>query len=146
MTSSSNSRNAEQEPLTKEQLAEFQTLLEGKRSRILQEDIEELEAAREDEQLRMSDEVDLASAEYAQAFEHRIRDRERKLLGKVEKALKRIQEGEYDECESCANYIGFGRLQARPEASLCIECKEEQERIEKNFSKQRQGDRSNPFK
>jgi len=143
----STGRYAEQEPLTDEQTEELKAVLVAKRTRILQEDIEELEAAKEDEQLRMSDEVDLASAEYNQAFEHRIRDRERKLLRKVEKALKRIEEDEYDECESCSNYIGYRRLAARPEASLCIECKEEQERIEKNYSKQRmrEGNR-NPFK
>ena len=137
---------AEQEPLSDEQLTELKEVLEIRRKRILQEDIEELEAAKEDEQLRMSDEVDLASAEYSQAFEHRIRDRERKLLRKVEKALTRISEGEYDECESCSNYIGYRRLAARPEASLCIECKEEQERIEKNYSKKRMRESRNPFK
>ncbi len=144
--STSTGRYAEQEAISKEQIEEFRLLLENKRKRILQEDIEEIEAAKDDEQLRMSDEVDLASAEYTQAFEHRIRDRERKLLGKVEKALTRIEEGEYDECEACGNYIGYRRLAARPEASLCIECKEEQERIEKNYSKQRQRETRNPFK
>ena len=96
--------------------------------------------------LRMSDEVDLASAEYDQAFLHRMRDREKGLLKKIAKALKRIEEGEYGECESCGNYIGYKRLTARPEADLCIECKEEQEMLESKFHKEREMEQRFPFK
>ena len=140
------SRYEEQEPLTPEQLDHFKTLLTERRARLLAEAEEQLENDRESGAARMSDEVDQASAEYDRAFEHRMRDREKGLLKKIEKGLARIREGEYDECESCGNFIGFKRLNARPEATLCIECKEEQERREAKFKKQRDTDNQFPFK
>lgn len=146
MAAQENTRYVEQEPLTDEQLDQLKSILVERKKKILTGEEEQMEAVKNEDALRMSDEVDLASAEYDQAFEYRIRDRERKLLKKVEKALRRIEEGEYDECESCGNYIGFKRLAARPEASLCIECKEEQERVERNYRKTRDTDRGNPFK
>jgi DnaK suppressor protein len=141
-----NTRYVEQEPLSDEQLEHLKAVLLHRKERILTGEEEQIEAAKNEDALRMSDEVDLASAEYDQAFEYRIRDRERKLLKKVDKALTRMEEGGYDECESCGNFIGFKRLSARPEASLCIECKEEQERVEKNYRKHRDVDRTDPFK
>ncbi len=140
-------RYEEQAPLTEDQLAELKSILDKRRSKIVSEEEEQIEAAKGDETiLRMSDEVDLASAEYDQAFEFRMRDREKHLLKKVEHALERIDEGTYGECESCGNYIGYKRLSARPEATLCIECKEEQERVEKHFKKKRQQETQFPFK
>ena len=146
MTTSDTSRFSEQEALTAEQLKELAAVLSGRRKKILSSEEEQLAAVQSSERLRMSDEVDLASAEYDQAFDHRIRDRERMLLKKVDKALKRMELGEYDECESCGNYIGYKRLVARPEAVLCIECKEEQERVEKQYKDRRERDTRFPFK
>lgn len=139
-------RYAEQEPLTPEQLEELTEVLKSRRAKILAQEEEQLEQVFESDGLRMSDEVDLASAEYDQAFENRMRDREKHLLKKIHKALQRINEGDYDECDSCGNYIGYKRLSARPEATLCIECKEEQERLEKKFKKRRQPQRPFTFK
>ncbi len=85
----------------------------------------------------LPDEVDLASAEYEAAFEYRLRDREQYLLKKIEKALERLDKNEYDECESCGGPISKKRLLARPEATLCIICKEEQEQVEKGYLKRR---------
>ncbi|MCB9729325.1 MAG: TraR/DksA C4-type zinc finger protein [Deltaproteobacteria bacterium] len=136
----------EQEPLTEEELVQFRKVLEERRARLLDEAEEHAETVKEAGALRMSDEVDLASAEYEQAFEHRLRDREKGLLRKLEKALKRIDDGEYGECESCGNFIGAKRLSARPEATLCIECKEEQERVESKFKKEREDADQFPFK
>jgi DnaK suppressor protein len=136
----------EQKPLTKKQLAEFTAILEERQAKIVAEAADQLDGAREEATLRMSDEVDLASAEYDQAFVHRMRDREKGLLKKITKALVRIEEGEYDECESCGNYIGAKRLSARPEANLCIECKEEQEMVESKFHKEREMEQRFPFK
>jgi DnaK suppressor protein len=85
----------------------------------------------------MSDEVDLASAEYEAAFEYRLRDREKYLLKKIDRAVQRIAEGEYDECENCGNVISKKRLLARPETTMCIDCKEEQEKVEKMYEKKR---------
>ena len=59
-------------------------------------------------------------------------------LKKVEKALRRITEDSYDECEDCGALIGYKRLVARPEATLCIVCKEKQEQMEKGYIKRRQ--------
>lgn len=146
MSDKASPRSVEHEPLTKEQLEELRQVLATRRDKIVHGEEEQLEAVKDDAALRMSDEVDLASAEYDQAFEFRIRDRERMLLKKIDKALGRMEEGEYDECESCGNFIGYKRLSARPEASLCIECKEEQERIEKGFRKTRDVDTRFPFK
>ncbi|MGM0577004.1 MAG: TraR/DksA family transcriptional regulator [Myxococcota bacterium] len=143
---SNGTRYEEQEPLTDEQRESFKKLLEERRHKLLSEAEEHADAVKEQGALRMSDEVDLASAEWEQAFEHRLRDREKGLLKKIDKALGRMESGEYDECESCGNYIGVKRLTARPEATLCIECKEEQERVEQKFKKRRDTDGQFPYK
>ncbi len=75
--------------------------------------------------------VDAAADEIDKAFLMRIRDREMKLLNKIEEALKRIENGTYGICESCGCEIEEKRLKARPVATLCIACKEEQEELEK---------------
>lgn len=84
-----------------------------------------------DEKVNFPDPTDRASLESDRNFELRIRDRERKLANKVREALDRIEDGEFGECESCGEEIGEGRLKARPVATLCIDCKTEQERREK---------------
>jgi len=76
------------------------------------------------------DEMDVALAESSLSFTGQIRERERRLLNKIEKSLEKIEQGSYGECESCGDEIGVGRLRARPVASLCIDCKDEQERLE----------------
>lgn len=122
--------------LTAEELEEFRLLLEDKKSKILDQAKTALNST-EEELLRMSDEVDLASAEYEAAFEYRLRDREKYLLKKIDRAIQRISEGEYDECENCGNTISKKRLLARPETTMCIDCKEEQEKVEKMYEKKR---------
>lgn len=82
----------------------------------------------------LADEVDLASTESDQSLNLRLRDRERVLYHKIEKALKKIEAGEYGKCESCGEEIGLKRLEARPVTDLCIRCKEEEERLEKTFA------------
>jgi DnaK suppressor protein len=84
----------------------------------------------------LPDEVDLASSETDQAINLKLRDRERILLRKVDKALRKIEEGRYGICESCEEEIGIKRLEARPVTDLCIRCKEEQERREKAFAEE----------
>ena len=64
----------------------------------------------------------------------RTRDRERKLIRKIEEALKRIEDGSYGFCLETGEPIGVKRLEARPETTLCIRCKEDQERMEKDYS------------
>ncbi len=122
--------------LTPTELDEFRALLQEKRKSLLDQARDTLEA--QDPEVRVPDEVDQASSEYDKSFEYRMRDREKFLLRKIEKALQRMEEGEYDLCESCGNPIGKKRLLARPETTYCIICKEEQERQEKMFQKKRQ--------
>jgi DnaK suppressor protein len=79
------------------------------------------------------DEIDTASSEVGLAFIGRLRERERGLLNKIDGALRKIADGVYGECESCGEEIGMKRLEARPVAELCIDCKAEQERRERGL-------------
>ena len=74
---------------------------------------------------------DRASLESDRNFELRIRDRERKLLAKIQEAIKRIDDDIFGICEVCGGQISEKRLMARPVTTLCIECKTKQESIEK---------------
>jgi len=80
-----------------------------------------------------SDTVDTAVAESSLSFTGRMRERERRLLNKIERTLEKIDQGTYGECEGCGDEIGAERLVARPVASLCIACKDEQERLERQL-------------
>jgi len=77
------------------------------------------------------DPADRATAESDRNFELRIRDRERKLLSKVKKAIERIDNDSYGICDDCGDDISQPRLDARPVTTLCIECKTRQEDHEK---------------
>jgi DnaK suppressor protein len=79
------------------------------------------------------DEIDTASSEINLAITGRLRERERGLINKIEAALEKIEEGIYGTCESCGEEIGLKRLEARPVAELCIDCKAEQEKIERRM-------------
>ena len=79
----------------------------------------------------MPDPADRATLESDRNFTLRIRDRERKLIGKIKEALERIDTGTYGFCESCGEEISEARLKARPVTTLCIECKTKQEQEEK---------------
>ena len=81
----------------------------------------------------LPDEIDLASSEYAQSMVFRLRDREKFLLKKIDDALARIESGTFGICEKCEEEISIKRLEARPETNLCIRCKEDQERVEKDY-------------
>lgn len=82
----------------------------------------------------LADEVDLASTESEQSMLLRLRDRERILFRKIDKALKKIENGEYGICERCGEEIGLKRILARPVTDLCIRCKEEEERVERTYA------------
>ena len=79
----------------------------------------------------LADINDQATLESERSFELRIKDRERKLIGKVQEALQKIGAGTYGTCESCGEAIGVKRLQARPVTSYCINCKAEMEAEER---------------
>jgi DnaK suppressor protein len=82
---------------------------------------------------RLSDASDWASAEVQRGLELRTRDRERKLLSKIEAALRRIEDGSYGYCEETQEPIGLKRLDARPIATLSIEAQERHERRERSY-------------
>lgn len=77
------------------------------------------------------DPTDRASMEAERNFTLRIRDRERRLIGKIKEALERVDDGTFGLCESCGKEIGTKRLEARPVTTLCIDCKTKQEATEK---------------
>jgi DnaK suppressor protein len=79
------------------------------------------------------DPTDRASLESNRNFTLRIRDRERKLIGKIKEALERIDEGTYGKCEECGEHISLERLKARPVTTLCIDCKSLQEAEERKL-------------
>lgn len=112
------------------ELERFRILLEEKRKEILDE-AERTLTELTDQSGNIPDPNDRASAEADRNFELRIRDRERKLLPKIEAALERINDGSFGQCEGCGEEIGLKRLEARPVTSLCIDCKTLQEKNEK---------------
>lgn len=79
----------------------------------------------------MADPGDMAAHEFEQGFGVRLKERERRLIKKIRQAIERIDNDEYGICEECEDYIDLPRLQARPVTTLCIDCKEDQEFLEK---------------
>jgi len=117
----------------KKELKRFKELLVGKRRALI---VNARKTLTEDMALDandLPDEMDLASSEYLQSFTFRLRGRERTFLSKIDKALQKIDGGSFGVCEACEVEISIKRLEARPETTLCIRCKEEQEREERQF-------------
>ncbi|MBX9587041.1 MAG: RNA polymerase-binding protein DksA [Gammaproteobacteria bacterium] len=108
--------------MSKEQLAHFTGLLDswGKE---LREGADLTVRHMKDEAAIFPDPLDRAAQEEEFTLELRTRDRERKLIKKIEESLELIETGEYGFCESCGAEIGIRRLEARPTATLCIDCK-----------------------
>lgn len=122
--------------MNKKELKRFQEILEKRKQEIAQQEeaIKEMGISFDPDDL--PDEVDLATSETDQAISLRLRDRERVLLRKIDKALKKIETGEFGTCESCGEDIEVKRLEARPVADLCIRCKEEQEQQERSYAEE----------
>jgi len=112
-------------------LEEFKELLTQQLDSLLQ-DVGKTVSEMTEENPNFPDPTDRASLESDRNFELRIRDRERMLINKIRQALERIKDGTFGLCESCDDVIGTERLRARPVTTLCIDCKTEQERQEKN--------------
>lgn len=123
-----------EEYMNPKQLAHFRKMLEALKAELM-EDIEKTVHTMQDEATVFADPNDRASQESDMALELRNRDRERKLIKKIDESLARIDRGEYGYCESCGVEIGLKRLEARPTATLCIDCKEIEERREKQMAK-----------
>jgi DnaK suppressor protein len=124
-------RPSEDEPFMNErQLEYFRLKLLGWKDDILRESRETLgHLQRETE--NHPDLVDRASSETDRSLELRTRDRQRKLISKIEEALRRIEDGAYGYCEDTGEPIGLARLDARPTATLSLEAQERHERRER---------------
>lgn len=82
----------------------------------------------------LPDETDLAASEINQTLIFKLRDRERLLIGKIDEALQRIDEGTFGSCEECEEPIEMRRLEVRPVSTQCVACKERQEHRNKVFA------------
>jgi DnaK suppressor protein len=120
-------------PLTKKELKKFRELLETKRNAVFENAKKTLTDHMVLDPNDLPDEMDLASSEYLQSFEFRLRGREKTHLAKLDLALKKIDDGSFGICTECEEPIAKKRLEARPETQLCIRCKEDQERDEKAY-------------
>ena len=124
-------RPTDDEPFMNERQVEYfrKKLLDWK-DEILQVSKDTLGQLQEDS-LQLPDQADRASSETDKALELRTRDRQRKLISKIDAALRKIDEGEYGYCEETGDPISLGRLEARPIATLSLEAQERHERSEK---------------
>ena len=120
--------------MNKTQLKTFKKLLLAKRDDIARRAQQTLSDDMALDTNELPDEMDLASTEYLQSFTFRLRGREKTFLKKIQKAIDKIEGDTFGLCEACEEEISLKRLEARPETTLCIKCKEEQEREEKDFA------------
>lgn len=125
--------------MKKKELEEFKKLLNEEKKKILSH-LERLSSSQEinDVNVNSGDSADIASVEINQASLQKIGKRETFLLKKIDLALKKIDDGTFGECESCGEAISVARLRARPVAQLCIDCKTEQENMERRYSADRE--------
>ena len=120
-----------EEFMNERQKAHFRLVLEKWKHELMEESARTVHHM-QDEHFNLPDPNDRASQEEEFSIELRARDRERKLLRKIEKALKRIDNDDYGYCDACGIEIGIRRLEARPTAELCFDCKQLEERKEKH--------------
>ena len=120
--------------LTEEQSAQLRAVLMAEKRRLLRNAQEGLSFSMNRDRNIGRDSIDESMEEELFSTELRLRDREKWLLGKINGALERVQNGSVDECEDCGDPIGFKRLLARPVTTLCIDCKEQQEREETSLA------------
>ena len=116
--------------MNKKRLEKFETILHDQLKELAQEAAKTVgDMTLEDGEF--PDVTDRASWESDRNFLLRIRDRERKLISKIQEALERIEDGTFGICDVCGEDISAKRLEARPVTTLCIKCKQEQEDMEK---------------
>jgi DnaK suppressor protein len=115
--------------MNKEKLKKFKKLFEAQRKGVLFNDrvVREDFSVCDDDRY---DEIDQATTDIEQAMRMRLRNRESLYLKKIDEALERIDDGTFGECDACGEDIELRRLEARPTATLCVSCKEDQERKE----------------
>ncbi|CAI8207982.1 MAG: RNA polymerase-binding transcription factor DksA [Glaciecola sp. HTCC2999] len=114
--------SADEEYMNEPQLDHFRQILSAWRIQ-LREEVDRTVTHMKDEASNFPDPVDRAAQEEEFSLELRTRDRERKLIKKIEKTLKRIEDDDFGFCDCCGIEIGVKRLEARPTADLCIDCK-----------------------
>jgi DnaK suppressor protein len=120
--------------MSAKQLAHFRAILSSVKEE-LRDDIERTVHTMQDEATVFADPNDRASQESDIALELRNRDRERKLIKKIDESIALIESEDYGYCNSCGVEIGLKRLEARPTATLCIDCKTLEEHREKQIGK-----------
>lgn len=123
-----------EEYMNPKQLDHFRTILTNIKLG-LGEDIDRTVHTMQDEATVFADPNDRASQESDMSLELRNRDRERKLIKKIDEMLAKIESGEYGYCDKCGIEIGLSRLEARPTATQCIDCKTLDEIREKQIAK-----------
>lgn len=123
-----------EEYMNAKQLGHFRKMLEAWKAELSQ-DIDTTLHSMQDEQTVFADPNDRATQESDMALELRNRDRERKLIKKINETIAKIDSADYGYCESCGIEIGLDRLQARPTATLCIDCKTLEEIRERQVAK-----------
>ena len=123
-----------EEYMNAKQRSHFRKILENIKGELSQE-IDRTVHTMQDEATVFADPNDRASQESDMALELRNRDRERKLIKKINEMIAKIDAGEYGYCESCGVEIGLKRLLARPTASLCIDCKTLEEMRERQLAR-----------
>lgn len=111
-----------EEYMNEAQVSHFRNILNSWKKELMEE-VDRTMHYMQDEAANFPDPNDRASQESDFTLELRARDRERKLIKKIDEALQRLDDHEYGECESCGVEIGIRRLEARPTATLCIDCK-----------------------
>jgi len=114
------------------ELNSFRKLLDERRQELMTEASRTVDGMGENRE-QFPDPTDRASLEGNRNLLLRIRDRERKLITKIDEALGRIEDGTYGKCEECEQDIGIERLRARPVTTLCIDCKSLQEAQERKI-------------
>ena len=122
----------DEEYMNDAQLEHFTTILSAWRKHLMKE-VDRTVDHMKDDSANLPDPVDRASQEEEFNFELKTRDRERKLIKKIEESIETIKAGDYGYCEGCGVEIGIKRLEARPTATLCIDCKTLQEIKEKQI-------------
>ena len=122
-----------EEYMNEAQLEHFQMILEKMRQELMEE-VDSTVQHLQEEPGHLPDPSDQASREEEFNLELRTRNREGKLIHNIEAALERINQKEYGWCDMCGEEIGFKRLEARPTAKLCIDCKTIAEVKEKQFA------------
>ncbi|MFZ3086854.1 MAG: RNA polymerase-binding protein DksA [Methylotenera sp.] len=124
----------DEEYMSKNQLNHFRKILNDWKAE-LSEEIDRTVHTMQDEVTMFADPNDRASQESDMTLELRNRDRERKLIKKIDETLRNIDSDEYGYCEGCGVEIGLKRLEARPTATLCIDCKTLDELRERQVAK-----------